>query len=73
MIKSEMIFLGPPASGKGTQTERLAKELNLPHIDTGSLLRAEIVANKLNKILQSGVNPSSIKPVKAGNYTYRSC
>ncbi|MCQ2957908.1 MAG: adenylate kinase [Candidatus Gastranaerophilales bacterium] len=45
MIKSEMIFLGPPASGKGTQTERLAKELNLPHIDTGSLLRAEIAAN----------------------------
>jgi len=45
MIKSEMIFLGPPASGKGTQTERLAKELNLPHIDTGKLLRAEIEAN----------------------------
>ena len=45
MIKSKMIFLGPPASGKGTQTERLAKELNLPHIDTGKLLRAEIAAN----------------------------
>ena len=45
MIKSEMIFLGAPASGKGTQTERLSKELNLPHIDTGSLLRAEIAAN----------------------------
>ena len=45
MIKSEMIFLGAPASGKGTQTDRLSKELNLPHIDTGSLLRAEIAAN----------------------------
>jgi len=45
MIKSQMIFLGPPASGKGTQTERLARELDLPHIDTGKLLRAEIEAN----------------------------
>ena len=44
-MKSEIIFLGPPASGKGTQTERLSKELNIPHIDTGSLLRAEIAAN----------------------------
>ena len=45
MIKTEMIFLGPPASGKGTQTDRLSRELNLPHIDTGKLLRAEIAAD----------------------------
>ncbi len=36
------IFLGPPGCGKGTQTEILAKELKLPHIDTGSLLRKNI-------------------------------
>ncbi|MBS6603870.1 MAG: adenylate kinase [Brachyspira sp.] len=42
MTKKELIFLGPPACGKGTQTEKLAKHLNFPHIDTGSLLRAEI-------------------------------
>lgn len=41
-MKTEFIFLGPPACGKGTQTTKLAKFLNLPHIDTGSLLRAEI-------------------------------
>lgn len=41
-MKTELIFLGPPACGKGTQTAKLAKHLNLPHIDTGSLLRAEI-------------------------------
>lgn len=41
-MKSEFIFLGPPACGKGTQTTRLAEYLRLPHIDTGSLLRAEI-------------------------------
>lgn len=36
------IFLGPPGCGKGTQTELLSRELNLPHIDTGSLLRKNI-------------------------------
>ncbi len=41
-MKKELIFLGPPACGKGTQTNRLSEYLNLPHIDTGSLLRAEI-------------------------------
>lgn len=38
-MKKELVFLGPPASGKGTQTSRLSKELNFPHVDTGSLLR----------------------------------
>ena len=41
-MKTEFIFLGPPACGKGTQTAKLAEYMNLPHIDTGSLLRAEI-------------------------------
>ncbi len=42
MTKKELIFLGPPACGKGTQTEKLAKYLHFPHVDTGSLLRHEI-------------------------------
>ncbi len=41
-MKNVFIFLGPPGSGKGTQTSRLAEELNFPHIDTGSLLRQNI-------------------------------
>ena len=44
-MKTELIFLGPPACGKGTQTNMLSEYLQLPHVDTGSLLRAEI-ANK---------------------------
>lgn len=43
-MKKELIFLGPPACGKGTQTTMLAEHLKFPHIDTGSLLRAEIKA-----------------------------
>ena len=41
-MKKELIFLGPPACGKGTQTNKLSEFLGFPHIDTGSLLRAEI-------------------------------
>ena len=41
-MKKVFIFLGPPGSGKGTQTSRLADSLSIPHIDTGSLLRKHI-------------------------------
>lgn len=41
-MKKVFIFLGPPGSGKGTQTSRLADKLSIPHIDTGSLLRKNI-------------------------------
>lgn len=41
-MKKQLIFLGAPASGKGTQTKMLSKELNIPHIDTGGMLRAAV-------------------------------
>jgi adenylate kinase len=42
IMKNELVFLGPPACGKGTQTNRLAEHLHYPHVDTGSLLRKAI-------------------------------
>ncbi len=36
------ILMGPPGCGKGTQTANIVKELGLPHIDTGSLLRKNV-------------------------------
>ena len=34
-----LIMLGPPAAGKGTQSQRLARRLNVPHLSSGELLR----------------------------------
>ena len=48
-MKKELIFLGPPACGKGTQTNKLSEYLGFPHIDTGSLLRAEIHTDIFNE------------------------
>ncbi len=63
-MKKGLIFLGPPACGKGTQTARLAEYLKLPHIDTGSLLRAEIQSGSENgKIAKSFIDKGNLVPV----------
>ena len=51
----QIIFLGPPASGKGTQSALIVEKYNIPHISTGDILREAIKnqteAGKLAKAL----------------------
>ena len=41
----KIVLLGPPGSGKGTQAEIISKNLSIPHISTGDMLR-EAIANE---------------------------
>ncbi|MGI0053094.1 MAG: adenylate kinase [Thermoplasmata archaeon] len=36
---ARIVFLGPPGAGKGTQAAGLSRQLGLPHLSTGELLR----------------------------------
>ena len=53
------LIFGPPGSGKGTQSVRLAEKFNLVHLSTGDMLRAEITAGtelgkKMSSIMATG-------------------
>ncbi|MEE3343887.1 MAG: nucleoside monophosphate kinase [Bacilli bacterium] len=55
-----IIFIAPPAAGKGTQSKLVSAEYNIPHISTGDLLRDEInsgseLGNKIIDDMNSGL------------------
>lgn len=54
-----IVMIGAPGAGKGTQAERLAAALGLPHISTGELFREALHSNdalgaKVRKQVRSG-------------------
>lgn len=59
----QIILLGPPGAGKGTQAKTLAQELKLPHISTGDLLRANVSQNTLlGQKAQGFMNKGALVP-----------
>ena len=54
-----IIFIAPPAAGKGTQAKKLSEKYNIPHISTGDLLREETskdtdLGKKIKQIMETG-------------------
>src|SRR5436189_3285846 len=42
MSELNLILLGPPGAGKGTQAERIVGDFDLPYYATGDILRAAV-------------------------------
>ena len=58
-----IILMGPPGAGKGTQSEKILAKYNIPHISTGDMFR-EAIKNqtKLGMEAQSYINSGKLVP-----------
>ncbi len=59
MSELNLILLGPPGAGKGTQADRLLNDFALAHISTGDMLRAQVadgteLGKEAQKYMQAG-------------------
>ena len=58
-----IILMGPPGAGKGTQAKKLIAKYNIPHISTGDMFREAIKeGTSLGKIAQSYINDGHLVP-----------
>ena len=52
-----VLFLGPPGSGKGTQSKIFSENLEIAHLSTGDILRKEVERkSRLGKIVEKHMN-----------------
>lgn len=58
-----LVFLGAPGAGKGTQAKRISEMYGIPHISTGDILRANIKAGtELGKLAKSYIDKGALVP-----------
>lgn len=58
-----LVFLGAPGAGKGTQAKRISEKYGIPHISTGDILRANIKAGTdLGKLAKSYIDKGALVP-----------
>lgn len=68
-----ILLMGAPGSGKGTQGALISKELSIPHLSTGDILRMmakedSVEARELNKFMSEGkMIPSDVMNVVLKN------
>lgn len=58
-MELNLVMLGPPGAGKGTQARQLRRKWNIPHISTGAMLRDAVAAGtplgrEVAAIMESG-------------------
>jgi adenylate kinase len=58
-----IILMGPPGAGKGTQAKKIIAKYDIPHISTGDMLREAIrEGTKLGKIAQQYIDDGNLVP-----------
>jgi adenylate kinase len=63
VVETNLILLGPPGAGKGTQAERLQADFALAHISTGDMLRAQRAAGTdLGREAEKYMNAGELVP-----------